>query len=190
MSYVYDTVTLKSFCAGCSFKFNQRNYSGLTELLCEYSAGGWDCYESVAVPLKYPEGVTVTDLLLFFRKNLSQPREEAEQPWIPEEHAITFLGDKIRIERRGPGSAEIVSVLARETCEYCGQQECCYSCDESAGQANDQDTVLGRLQFNGGLDALESFLLSLVAAGVLTTSEDPKVNEALQSALDALGNNT
>lgn len=42
----------------------------------------------------------------------------------------------------------------------------------------------------GAWDGVESFLLALVVSGVITESEDPRVNEALNTAFDAIDNNS
>lgn len=53
----------------------------------------------------------------------------------------------------------------------------------------DEDEQAKNREANAALDGIESLLLALVCAGVITQSEDPKVNEALQSAMDAISNN-
>jgi len=81
-----------------------------------------------------------------------------------------------------------------ETCPFCGQQLCNFDCDMSQGAHNDDeqgesdDEVRGRLQYHGGCDALESLILSHAIAGIDITS--PAYIEGIESAVEALGNNT
>jgi len=53
----------------------------------------------------------------------------------------------------------------RETCDHCGQEDCCYTC-ESAMQSDSGEQVAGRLKFNGFLDGIEALTMALAAAGI------------------------
>ena len=81
---------------------------------------------------------------------------------------MTFLNGKIRIEE--------------------GKLETDIERDDRTG-AGDAEDVLPAAASNGALDGMESLLLALVQSGVITQSEDPRVNESLQTALDAISNN-
>jgi hypothetical protein len=94
------------------------------------------------------------------------------------------------------GSCAIETSLERETCEHCGEEDCCYSCDLSVAQMQDatsklegdpEEQVAGRLKYNGALDGMESLILALGAAGV--DIESPAFQEAVETALNAIGNN-
>jgi hypothetical protein len=52
-----------------------------------------------------------------------------------------------------------------------------------------REDVLGRQRYNAALDTLESLLLALISAGVIAESDDPRVNEAIQTCMDAIGDN-
>lgn len=60
------------------------------------------------------------------------------------------------------------------------ERDCCYDSVE-----NDIRAICS----NSALDGMESLLLSLVMSGVITQSEDPRVNESLQTTLDAISDN-
>lgn len=106
---------------------------------------------------------------------------------------LTFLEGQLAIALADDGGTSLESGLERETCPSCGQAECMNDCDGSQGaDENNEETeedALGRQRFNAGLDTIESFMLALVSSGAITESEDPKVNEALATCLDAIGNN-
>ena len=93
---------------------------------------------------------------------------------------LTFLGGTLVFHVDLP-SADLMTSMGREACPVCGQA----TCDDG----DEEGEMLNRLQFNAGLDAIESFLLALICAGVITKSEDPRVNEAIQTALGALACN-
>jgi hypothetical protein len=76
-------------------------------------------------------------------------------------NTVTFLNGKINV-----ASGNLVSELER---------------------VPDNDVAAAR--YNGAMDGIESLLLALVCAGVIGESEDPRVNEAIQSALDGCENN-
>lgn len=101
----------------------------------------------------------------------------------------------------------INSGLPRETCPSCGQPDCCYQCDMSVADLQDPKSklegceeieVAGRLQFNGAMDGIESLLLALVPKIQERWTRWPEpdetelaalVGEAVQTAVDACGNN-
>lgn len=106
---------------------------------------------------------------------------------------LTFLEGQLSINVADDGGTSLESGLERDTCPSCGQAECMNNCDGSQGaDENNEETeedALGRQRFNAGLDTIESLMLALVSAKIITESEDPKVNEALQTCLDSIGNN-
>ncbi len=83
------------------------------------------------------------------------------------------------------------STFDRATCPSCGQAGCCNDCDGSQGadenNQEEEEDAIARQRYNAGVDTVESLLLALVSSGAITESEDPKVNEAIQSCLDAIG---
>ena len=102
---------------------------------------------------------------------------------------LDAFGIEITLDGKG---GSITSDLERETCPYCGSHDCCFSCDESqAGGFNGsedepKDDVMGRLQFNGALDALESLILAHACAGIAVNS--PAYLEGIETTVTALGN--
>ncbi len=88
------------------------------------------------------------------------------------------------------------STLERETCVFCKQANCCYTCD---GTISARDVVqgnllgimsaeiAGRLKCNGALDGIEAMILAAAAAGI--DIESPAFMEAVETAIDAIGNN-
>jgi hypothetical protein len=122
---------------------------------------------------------------------MTTPTNQMENKTMKE---ITFLDGTIRIKSFGKGG-RIETDLERETCPFCGSSDCCFSCDGSVShfekeedKTESEEEVATRIKFNGALDGIESLLLSLCSADLLK-SEDPKVNEALQTTLDAIANN-
>lgn len=105
---------------------------------------------------------------------------------------LTFLNRRLGLTVCGDGYSDVVSDLERLVCPSCECENCCHSCDGSQGADENnregEDDVLNRLQYNAALDGLESLLLALVGAGVIDQQEDPKVNEAIQTTLDAIVN--
>lgn len=81
----------------------------------------------------------------------------------------------------------IEHALTRETCPYCNQWDCNFSCDESQSEADD-DEVIGRLAFNAGLDVLESLVISHACAGV--DVEDSRYRAGLVDTLEAMANHS
>lgn len=87
-----------------------------------------------------------------------------------------------------------------EVCHFCNQKDCVYDCDQSTAVASamlsapqrykaiaNEDDVKGRIANNGGVDAVMSFILALACAGI--DVETPAFLEAIETTLDALGNN-
>lgn len=105
---------------------------------------------------------------------------------------LTFLNGKIQINLADDGGASINTDIDRMVCPSCGCADCVFSCDGSQGadenNGEDEEDVADRVGYNGALDGLESFLMALVASGVINQSEDPRVNEAIQTTLDAFEN--
>jgi len=88
------------------------------------------------------------------------------------------------------GSCSIESNLQRETCPVCGQPDCLF-CEEAVStqsKQQDPDDILGRIAYNGGVDAIEAMTLACAAAGIDVGSS--AFLEAVDTALQALGNNT
>lgn len=92
--------------------------------------------------------------------------------------------------------SEIESFIKRETCDHCGKPDCCYTCDgsvadlqsiQSARLGDPEDKVAARLQANGAIDGIESLTLALAAAGFGV--ESPAFEEAVETVLDAVGEN-
>ena len=101
---------------------------------------------------------------------------------------MAFLDGKIVLNTE-EGGGNITSGIERDRCPDCSHAECndcwCGSGDEEPEE--DAEEAASRLMYNGAIDGIESLLLALACAGCITKSEDPKVNEAIQTALDACG---
>jgi hypothetical protein len=102
---------------------------------------------------------------------------------------VTFLEGKIVVNVED-GSGKMASRLERIACPACGTPDCnacwCGSGDDEPEE--EAEDAAARLMHNGAMEGIESLLLALACAGCITESEDPKVNEAIQSALDACEN--
>jgi len=98
----------------------------------------------------------------------------------------------IEITLTDDGGGSISSDL-RESCPYCGQPGCYLHCYESqAGGFEDEDLedeeeMWARKAFNDIMDGLESFILAQAISGC--DVECPAFFEALESALQGIGNN-
>lgn len=105
---------------------------------------------------------------------------------------------EIAIELGDGGGGSITSSLPRLECDHCGKPDCCYQCDESTAHyvpadpahpkcrqviqpGDSEDEVAARLQFNGAMDAIESFSLAFAVAG--GDVETPAFAEAIQSLI-------
>lgn len=106
----------------------------------------------------------------------------------------------ITVKLADNGYGEVESDIPHETCPFCGQSSCVYSCDESqAGgftdegkaSAEDEDALRERLQSNAAIDAVESLVLALAVAFERRGMEIPKdvIDEAITTTFDALSNN-
>lgn len=115
---------------------------------------------------------------------------------------ICFCEDSygITISTTGDGGGSMSSLIPRETCPYCGQEDCLYSCDESqAGGFNsekdededEEETLRNRIAGNAEADAVESFVLALVMAYERRGMIIPKdvIEEAITTTFDAIGSN-
>jgi len=63
----------------------------------------------------------------------------------------------------------IVSSDLKETCPYCKEQDCNFSCDESKGMKHESiicKDVSARLEFNKMMDVVESFVLACACSGI------------------------
>ena len=86
-------------------------------------------------------------------------------------------------------SGSITSDL-KESCPYCGQSDCYFSCDMSQGQPEDEPEleteaqVEQRQQFNSAVDGVESLLLSLACAGL--NLDTPKICEAIETTIQSI----
>jgi len=104
---------------------------------------------------------------------------------------VSFGGGDLLFRGERGGGFCMVSQFDRATCPSCGVADCVNDCDGSQG-ADEADfreefDAVNRQRYNAGLSTVESLVLSLVCSGVLTESESPQVNEAIQSCLDAIG---
>jgi hypothetical protein len=105
---------------------------------------------------------------------------------------VTFLNESLVFEVVGKSAVLVSSSLDRATCPSCSQPDCVNDCDGSQGadDANleEEYDAVCRQRYNAGVDTVESLILALVGEGVLFGSEESRaVNNAIQSCLDALG---
>ena len=88
------------------------------------------------------------------------------------------------------GGRSIESSLPREVCPVLVEPDCNCYCDGSHGADDNNDEseedVLGRLQYNAILDALESMVLAHACAGIKV--DDPRYITGLETILEACGN--
>jgi hypothetical protein len=102
---------------------------------------------------------------------------------------MTFLNSKIVVNVE-EGNGSIDSRLERILCPACGTSGCnacwCGSGDDEPEE--EAEDAAARLMHNGAMDGIESLILALACAGCITESEDPKVNQVIQSTLDACEN--
>lgn len=104
---------------------------------------------------------------------------------------ITLFDGKIVLDVDN-GGGSIQSNLERETCPFCNQADCVFSCNGSQGEtdeAEEVNDVEGRIRFNGVLDGIESMLLGCAVAGLIAQDEDPVWNNIIKGVLDGAGNN-
>ncbi len=97
-------------------------------------------------------------------------------------------------DRWGGGS---ITSDAKEVCKHCEDPDCDMDCPEFGEYCTDRDPDMfrdkadernGFLAFNGGVDAITSMILAHAMAGI--DIETPAYVEGIETALDALGNNT
>ena len=94
------------------------------------------------------------------------------------------------------GGGSIIANDLKEVCEFCGDLKCDFDCESAQEDASDRDidcqnNKLEELEanrnYNYACDGVLSMLLGLAVAGEDVTK--PAVLEALETAIDALGNN-
>lgn len=96
---------------------------------------------------------------------------------------ITVLGNTLSGTAWYEGG-DISSNLPREKCEFCGEPDCLFDCDESASGAGTE--VGGRIRHNICLDFLEALVLAHAAAGIDVAR--PAYVRGLETALEGLAN--
>lgn len=96
--------------------------------------------------------------------------------------------------RWGGGS---ITHEAKEVCKYCKNPNCEMDCPDFGEHCTDRDSDMfnmkvdernGFLAFNGGVNAITSMVLAHAMAGI--DIETPAYIEGIETALEALGNNT
>ena len=106
------------------------------------------------------------------------------------EKTIILGKNFIKIEQEGKSGT--ISSNLKQTCPYCNQTDCNYSCDESQAEGfNSQNLETKeqhntRLRFNASVDAIESLVLAHSLAGIDVESKE--YIEGLETTLDALMN--
>jgi hypothetical protein len=106
-------------------------------------------------------------------------------------YGIEITLGEVDSERHGtrgatPYMGGTITSELREPCTHCGQPGCDSDCDGSQGADDEHEWDEGRAQFNAAIDGIESMILALAVAGV--DVETPAVVEAIESAIDAIGN--
>ena len=110
---------------------------------------------------------------------------------------LQSYGIVLTVDPDNPGAGTITSDLERQTCPYCSQADCCFSCDESqasgwtveAGKlAESSDDLASRLKYNGILDGIESMILAHSCADIDVTT--PEYLEGIETAVQAAENNS
>ena len=95
------------------------------------------------------------------------------------------------------GGGSVLHSSLKEICQYCHEVECEMDCPEFGEYCTDRDPDCsntkaderkGFLFYNGGVDAIESMILSHAVAGIDIESES--YQDGIQAALDSLGNNS
>jgi hypothetical protein len=94
---------------------------------------------------------------------------------------LNVEGFSIHIYANRKGTAE--SDLVRTTCPFCGDQLCIFDCDQSQAEGSSEE-VQARLEFNAGLDMLESLILAHACEGV--NVEDERYRNGIRAVLDAM----
>lgn len=105
---------------------------------------------------------------------------------------LTLCDGNIVVTIEG-GSGSITSEL-HDTCQFCGEANCYYSCDQSTAvfdgeedETESEEDVDSRKCHNHFVDGVESLILALACGGF--DVEDKKFQFAVQTALDAWANN-
>ena len=76
-----------------------------------------------------------------------------------------------------------------EVCPFCNAPYCCHDCDESKDAEKETESeVAERHQHNGAIDGVTSLILACYKEGIAVN--DPAFQIAVQTALDAITNNT
>jgi hypothetical protein len=78
----------------------------------------------------------------------------------------------------------------KESCPYCNKTDCCFDCDQSQwdDSLEDEDGTNNRVRWNAAIDGLESLILALASDPDLEFILSNRFNNAVQTALDAIGN--
>ncbi len=111
---------------------------------------------------------------------------------------LPVYGIVLKLYDGHPALASLIHDHLYEECPFCNQKDCVYDCDESTavwsndrakedGEKETTLTVSERIAFNGGVDAIMSFILSAACAGI--DVETPAFLEAIETTFDAIGNN-
>ena len=108
-------------------------------------------------------------------------------------------GIVLHLDDDHPGGGSIENDDLYDRCDHYGTHDCLYECDDSGAEmrgtlamykhkpADEESDVKGRIAFNGGVDAMMSFILAAACAGI--DVETPAFLEAIKTTLDAIGNN-
>jgi hypothetical protein len=89
----------------------------------------------------------------------------------------------------------IASALPRQTCDHCGQDNCCYECDGSTASIQDAKSELqgtfecdvrDRLFANGFTDGVESLLVALYP--LIRNANPAKIADAVTTAMEGADN--
>ena len=86
------------------------------------------------------------------------------------------------------GGASLIGTL-KETCPYCCQTDCYFSCEQSTWDDDDLETredTENREAYNHVMDGIEALLLALAAEGVNVARKEFRT--AIQTAQDAAAN--
>lgn len=90
----------------------------------------------------------------------------------------------------------------KESCPYCSSETCYADCDGSQGDVDgleSEEQMVERRVSNAAIDGVESLVLAMLSSGVIgpvwsdvdgESALDSRVVQAIEVALDAVGNNT
>jgi len=116
--------------------------------------------------------------------------------WATEPHTIELPCYGIVVDLTGDGGGSISSDV-KEVCEHCKDPECDMDCMDFGEYCSDRDMEAqqkkqeerdGFVAYNGGVDAITSMILAHAIAGI--DIETPAYIEGIETAIQALGNNT